>query len=204
MRIARLLQCLVPVGVMLMSVPGAGGVEPASHDAVRQRLQKSFQAGNFKDAYEGLRELTLNPNADPRQVGGDLQLAIQALQRLNRVGEIDAFREAVIAAHKQNWRLLWTAAQTYLQVQHQGFIIAGKFERGQHRGGGEVANAMERDRVRALQLMVQAMPLAQKDDDRAGAASFMLSLAGMWLDNRGSREAWRLQYLTDLSVLPDY
>ena len=44
----------------------------------------------------------------------------------------------------------------------------GKFERGRHRGGGQLVNASERDRVRALQLMVQAMPLAQQDDDHAG------------------------------------
>ena len=204
MRMTQGLLWLLVTGVMVMSVSAAGGAEPGSQTAARQRLRQAFEAGNFKDAYEGLRELALNPNADPRQVGDDLQLAIQALQRLNRVNEIDAFREAVISAHKQNWRLLWTAARTYLEAQHQGFIIAGKFERGQHRGGGEVANAIQRDRVRALQLMVEALPLAQKDDDRAGAASFMLSLAEMWLDNRGAREAWRLQYLTDLGVLPDY
>ncbi len=201
---ARLVACLMLAGVVLMGISGSGPAAPKSESETRERLRKTFQDGNFKDAYEGLRELALNPNADPRQVGDDLQLAIQALQRLNRVNEIDAFREAVIAAHPTNWRLLWTAAQTYLEVQHQGFIIAGKFERGHHRGGGQVANAMERDRVRALQLMVQALPLAQKDDDRAAAADFMLALAGMWLDSRGAREAWRLQYLTDLTVLPDY
>jgi len=176
---------VISAGVIVMSTLGAGGIEPAGQDADRPRAQKAFQQGNFKDAYEGLRELALNPRCDPRAVGGDLRMAIQALQRLNRTSEIDALREAVIAVHQENWRLLWTAAQTYLEVPHQGFIIGGKFERGPHRGGGQVANAQERDRVRALQLMVRAMPLAMKDDDRAAAADFLLSWAGMWLDQRG-------------------
>lgn len=195
---------VISAGVIVMSTLGAGGIEPAGQDADRPRAQKAFQQGNFKDAYEGLRELALNPRCDPRAVGGDLRMAIQALQRLNRTSEIDALREAVIAVHQENWRLLWTAAQTYLEVPHQGFIIGGKFERGPHRGGGQVANAQERDRVRALQLMVRAMPLAMKDDDRAAAADFLLSWAGMWLDQRGRLEGWRLQDLTDLTVLPDY
>ena len=52
--------------------------------------------------------------------------------------------------------------------------------------------------------MVQALPLAQKDDNHAEVGSFLLSLADMLLNNRGYGESWRLQYLTDLSVLPDY
>ncbi len=204
MRIKQCLSSLIPLGVVLMTISGAGGVEPSLHDGLRDRLQKTLRAGNFKDAYEGFRDLALNPACDPKKVGNDLRMGIQALERLNRVAEIDAFREAVIAAHQQNWRLLWAAAQSYVEVQHQGFIVAGKFERGQHRGGGQVANAMERDRVRALQLMVQALPLALRDDDRTEAAKFLLSLADVWLDQRGSRESWRLQDLTDLAVLPDY
>ena len=47
-------------------------------------------------------------------------------------------------------------------------IVAGKFYRGPHRGGdGRWVNTMARDRVRALQLMVQALPNARKDDDHA-------------------------------------
>ena len=204
MRTVKVLPGFLLLGVMLMSVSGAGGVEPASQDTVRQRLQNTLNAGNFKDAYEGLRELTLNPNCDPLKVGDDLQMAVQALQRLNRVSEIDGFREAVIAVHKANWRLLWKAAQTYQQVPHQGFIIAGKFERGRHRGGGEVANAAERDRVRALQLMAEAAALARQDAQRAEVAGFFLAFGQMFQTGRGYREAWRLQDLTDLTVLPDY
>ncbi len=99
-------------------------------------LQKAAQAGNYKDAYDGLRKLALDPKDDPRWVGEDLTLGVNCLQSLNRVAEIDEFTEAVVAVHKDDWRLLLTAAGTYQVIQHQGFIIAGKFERGIRRASG--------------------------------------------------------------------
>ena len=83
--------------------------------------------------------------------------------------------------------------------------MAGKFYRGGHRGGdGRWVNASARDRVRALQLMMQALPNARKDDDHAKVAGYLLAWADMLLNNRGYQESWRLQYKTDLAVLPDY
>lgn len=188
-----------------MFMAAAKGAEPQGTGAsLRQQARQAMEQGNFKDAYEQFRKLALDPEDDPSQVGNDLQAATLCLQRLNRTNEIDDFREAVIAVHKANWRLLWAAARNYMQVPHQGFLIGGKFERGPHRGGGEVVNAAQRDRVRALQLMVQAMPAVQQEPRRAEAARFYLELAQMLLEHRGQREAWRLQALTDLNVLPDY
>ncbi len=180
------------------------GQQPADQQAMRNKWRKEMNEGNFRDAYEGFRTLALDAKCDPRVVGEDLRMATDCLQRLNRTNEIDDFREAVIAVHKDNWRLLWAAARNYMEVEHQGFMIAGKFERGPHRGGGKVVNAIERDRVRALQLLVQALPKARQDDNRSEAAQMLLYLAEVLLNQRGHSEAWRLQYLTDLSVLPDY
>ena len=136
------------------------------------------------------------------QVGNDLTQAVECLRRLNRVGEFDAFIEKVILAHKDNGLLLFAAAEDYLGVDHQGSIVAGSFVRGPHRGGtARYVSAYERDRVRALQLMVQAMGAAKAE--KLGG-QFYFSLANMLLGNRGYGEAWRLQYLTDLDKLPDY
>ena len=176
----------------------------ASDEQLRKQTQENYNQGNFKDAYEGFRKLALDPQNDPRLVGNDLNMAVQCLQRLNRVDEIDALLEDVVRVHKANWRLLWSAAQNYMNIPHQGFIVAGKFCRGNKRGGGKVVNAVERDRVRALQLMVQAMPLAMKDENHGEVGDYLLALANMLLNNRGYNESWRLQYLTDLKVLPDY
>ena len=177
---------------------------PAGNAQARSLLQKTFKSGNFKDAYEGFSKLALDPKDDPRQVGDDLKQAAQCLQRLNRLDELDEFREKVIEIHKNNWRLLWAAAQNYMSYDHHGFIVAGKFNRGNKRGGGNMVNAQERDRMRALQLMVQALPPARQDDARNEVGNFLLSLGEMFLNNRGYSESWRLQYLSDLKTLPDY
>ncbi len=172
----------------------------------RETLMKAFHAGNFKEAYEGLRKLALDPGNDPAKVGQDMTTAITCLQRLGRSGEIDDFREAVVSAHKGNWRLLETAAESYVstQMEHFGFIIAGKFQRGSHRGGGRYVDTMERDRTRALQLMHEALPLIAKANDKLVLARFHLNFAHILLSGAGWHEAWRLQQLTDLRQLPDY
>ncbi|MCD4726128.1 MAG: hypothetical protein K8R46_00560 [Pirellulales bacterium] len=196
----------VAAGVMTAAV-GTFSVSAApapDQQEQRSQMQKNFQQGNFKDAYEGFRKLVLDPNDAPRQVGGDLNMAIKCLQRLNRANEIDALLEDAVKIHKDNWRLLYGAATQYMNIRHHGFIVAGEFQRGRKRGGGKAVNTAERDRVRALQLMVQAMPLAMKDDNHGEVGNYLSALANMLLNNRGYGEAWRLQYLTDLSVLPDY
>jgi uncharacterized protein YfaS (alpha-2-macroglobulin family) len=170
----------------------------------REALLKAQQNGNYKDAYDGLRKLALDPADDPREVGNDLTHAITCLQQLGRDDEIDEFREAVIDVHKQNWRLLDTAARTYQEGQHYGYIIAGKFSRGWHRGGGRYVNAFDRDRVRALQLMQQARPLVKDEKDTGAVAGFHLHFAEIYLHGAGFYEAWRLQYFTNLVQLPDY
>ena len=55
----------------------------------RDALMKTYQAGNFKDAYDRLRKQTLSPDADPKLVGPDLQLATQCLMQLGRDPEIE-------------------------------------------------------------------------------------------------------------------
>jgi uncharacterized protein YfaS (alpha-2-macroglobulin family) len=194
---------------MALLVVGVAGWRLAAQTPTQQERRASLtqmvQAGNFKDAYDGLRQLALDPKDDPAKVGSDLEQAITCLQRLGRVDEVDDFREAVIKTHKDNWRLLDTAAKTLtVNEQHFGFIVAGKFYRGGRRGGGRYVQTMQRDRVRALQLMEQARSLVKDEKDRPAAAQFHLHFAGILLNGGGFYEAWRLQYLTDLTQLPDY
>jgi len=170
----------------------------------RAAAAKQMKDGNWKDAYEGFSRLALDPADDPAKVGEDLDRGVACLQNLGRENEIDVFLEKVVATHRANWRLLQAAAQTYLNVNHQGFIIAGVFERGGHRGGGTYANAYERDRVRALQLMREAVKAAEKEPNKADVGGCYMQLASVLMGQRGYNEAWRLQYLTDLATLPDY
>jgi uncharacterized protein YfaS (alpha-2-macroglobulin family) len=178
--------------------------KPAQQE-VRQKAMKAHQDGNWKDAYESLRKLALDPTDDSDKVSQDLNTAIHCLQQLGRVDEIDEFREGVISAHGKNWRLLETAATSYTNVQHDGYIVAGQFYRGHKHGGkGKYVNAFQRDRVRSLQLMQQALEMTEKETDKLALSKFHLHFAELILNGGGYYEPWRLQYLTDLKQLPDY
>ena len=179
--------------------------EKQNVESLRAKAAKLNSDGNHKEAWEVYSKIALDPTDDPQKVGGDMMAAIGCLQQLNRTDEIDDFREKVIAAHAGNWRLMWTAAQSYMDVAHFGTIVAGEFKRGPHRGGtARWVNAFERDRVRALQLMQQAMDKSAGEENHHALSDFYLSFARMLLANRGFSQAWRLQYATDLSALPDY
>lgn len=174
--------------------------EEAGKPVNRDELKKQFDAGNFKVAYDGYRKLVLDPKTEAGRVAEDLNLAVQSLRNLGRVSEFDELIEAAVKTHSDNWRLLRGAAIQYRSVESWGFLVAGKFERGQHRGGGQYVSSTARDRVRSLQLQQQALPLAKNDANRAEVARFYLEFAS----TLQSVEAWRLQALTDLATLPDY
>ena len=171
----------------------------------RAAAKKEFQDGNWRDAYDQYRDLCLDKANQGNAAAVDLNQAIQCLHRLGRIQEADDLLESTIEAHGEDWHMLMAAANQYLNLPHQGFMIAGEFERGHHRGGGKAVNSLERDRVRAMQLMTQAIPHANRDDNKQSVSQFYMSLANQLLYNRGFYEAWRLQYKTDLAAeLPDY
>src|SRR5687767_1707874 len=55
----------------------------------RNDLHQAFKDNNFKDAYDGLRKLVLDPKHDPKLVVEDYGTALHCLLRLGRVDEID-------------------------------------------------------------------------------------------------------------------
>ena len=187
-----------------------GGVATATAEddqqARRNAAMKLYQDGNYKEAYDAFRKMALDPKHVLRSAGEELYLAKDCLQRLNRIDEADELLEAVVDVHQENWRKLAAVARTYMNVEHRGYIVAGEFRRGRKRGGqgGQMVSATERDRIRALQLMVQAKAAALEDDNHVEVAGYLMSFGEFLLNNRGWSEAWRLQYKSDLSVLPDY
>ena len=191
--------------LLLVGLAGVLQLAAGARQEDRAAIRKAYDAGNYKDAHEGYRKLALDPRGDRLKVGEDLQMGTVALVALGRANEIDEFREAVIKVHAGNWRLLQAAAQNYLQIEHQGMMVAGKFERGQRgRRGGRWVNAYSRDRGRAMQLMTDALPLVRDDADKPAVASFYLTFAHVLMGGSGYGEAWRLQVLTDIAQLPDY
>jgi len=171
---------------------------------VSRKAHDAYTNGNWQDAFEQYRKLTLELANDSKMVGKDFTRAWQCLRQLNRLHELDEYREATIERHADNWRLLLAAARSYSQNNHWGYMVAGEFQRGHHRGGGKYVNAIARDRVRALQLMQQAMTPAEADSAKSEVAQFYLEFARIIQQYRGTSQAWRLQYLTDLTRLPDY
>lgn len=204
MNFVRTWRWLIASALLAICSVSAVMSQAPSEAEMRQKATTDMRNGNFRDAYDNFRALCLKAETDPLKVSEDLRSGVQCLQQLARVNEIDAFLEATIKTHDKNWRLLQTAGDLYLSIPHHGFMIAGNFERGDHRGGGQAMNAMERDRVRAMQLAEQALPLVKQDDNKADVANFYFSLANQLLSNRGWTEAWRLQYLSNLKELPDY
>ena len=174
--------------------------EEAGKPVNRDELKKQFDSGNFKVAYDGYRRRALDPKTPPDQVVSDLNLAVQSLQNLGRSAEADELIEASVKSHDKNWRLLREAASQYRSLEQWGFIVAGEFHRGSHRGGGKYVSSAARDRVRALQLMQQALPLATEDANKREVARFFVEFAA----SLQGTDAWRLQTLTDLQTLPDY
>ena len=173
-------------------------------DESPEKFQKLFNQGNFKEAFEGFKKLALAPKADARQAGNNMNMAIQSLRNLGRNNEVDDFRDSVISIHEGNWRFLQMAADSFLESEHFGFLIAGKFERGYHRGGGRQVSSYSRDRARAMQLLYKALEQVRKDKDLKAASLFYLDFADIILRGSSGHESWRLQVLTDFSTLPEY
>ncbi|MGD9350479.1 MAG: hypothetical protein PVF71_12535, partial [Desulfobacterales bacterium] len=189
---------------LLFLIAAPAVAEDTSQRELRSRAQKAYTDGNWQDAFELYRRLSLDPAAEPEMVGPDFTQAWQSLRQLGRLDELDDFREAVIQQHAANWRLLLAAARSYSQNTHWGYMIGGEFKRGHHRGGGKYVNAVARDRVRAMQLLQQAMAPAESDPQKAEVAQFYIEFARSVQQHRGTAQTWRLQYLTDLTRLPDY
>ena len=198
------------ISIFALSLLPALHAQPGQPDPDRESLRsqalKQSQQGNYKEALEALISLATDPLETPGLVGSDLQSAVDSMGALNRIKEADAFLEKVVEIHSNNWMALAAAARCLSQGDHNGTIVAGTFERGPHRGQGRYVSSEERDRIRALQWMVKAMTLieglARSPGGEAGA--FYEEFARMLVGARGYQDAWRLQVLSDLTVLPDY
>jgi uncharacterized protein YfaS (alpha-2-macroglobulin family) len=190
---------LAALALLLALVPASLAAPPD-----RERARQLANQGNWKEALEQFRTLAHDPATDAVRVPEDLQWAANALNNLGKQVEWDDLLEKAVAAHPKNPRLLRTAAQLYRNAQHNGTIVAGKFERGPHRGGtAKYVDVLERDRVRGLQLYQQGLATLPDIDDRSYMAQYYLEYADAFLQGRHGHDAWELQDLTDLAKLPD-
>ena len=180
----------------------SGKTGPA--EDARNKAVKLKKDGNWKESFEAYKGLLMDEGNSGKVAAEDLQSAWDSLNRLGQVVLMDEFLESVIKKYPQDWRVLFRAGSLYMRANSWGFIIGGEFKRGHHRGGGKRVNTQQRDRVRALSLMEQAMKAAGDDEDKAAVAGLYLEFANAIGSNRGRSESWRLQYLTDFNKLPDW
>jgi uncharacterized protein YfaS (alpha-2-macroglobulin family) len=193
---------LLLFGVALC-MPRTSKSAESSPAETRAKGRQLLQQGNFKESWELFRKLAANPQAGSAEAAGDVQAAVQSAMNVGMTEEVDEFLESVVTARANDWRALQAVAEAYLNLEHHGFLIAGTFRRGGHRGGGRMMTAGARDRGRALQLFEQALPLVKQAEDRPAAAQFYLSFANALLQDQSGAGAWKLQTKTDLTTLPD-
>ena len=190
-------------GALFFFSPGRIRGDEFNLQETRQQALKLRQDDNHLEAYQLFRQLVLRPS-NASHAPTDLVHAVGCLNDLGRTAEIDELLESVLLAHPNQWRLSHAVAQQFLTIPHHGHLVADKFERGPHRGGGNYVSAVERDRVRALQLLARSFPLVEADDNRVDVANFYGTLSRTLLSVHGQQVSWRLQVLTNLDILPDY
>ena len=158
-----------------------------------EKANKELRDNNSKDAFVLYQKILLKYRANPQIYSN----AIESLRKARLENEFDGLFNAVSKKYGKRPFMAIALAKSKMRVSDYGYIVAGKFERGYKRGGGEWASSLERDRVEALRLLFSV-----PQGDRTEAFYEALSDVIMW--GRQYGEAWKLQYLTDLNKLPDY
>ncbi|MFT7511710.1 MAG: hypothetical protein ACI9QL_000917 [Candidatus Omnitrophota bacterium] len=196
----KVLVCFL--GIILLT----GAVSGDPYNVTRSKVQKLHKQRNFKEAYDLLGTYASKADVDPGQPGQqDFNIGFDCLNQLQRQSEFDGFLEELVEAHSDQWKVLQRVAQGYLSIPQHGFIIAGEFKRGQHRGGSaRYVNTHERDRMRSLQVYKMALDAVGPNDNKAEVAGLYYQFANTLSHWRSNGYAWRMQYLSDLSLLPDY
>ncbi len=195
---------------LVLTVVSASGLVATTfvqdQNEMRTNARKLLQENNQNEALQLFQKLILDTTSTDQNLAEDWKAAVSCLVQLNRVNEFDQLLEETVQLHSRKWRLLTAVASSLNgEVPPEGFLIAGEFERGYHRGGGKYVSSADRDRVRALQLILQALPVVMADD--GATAQDKANVLKQLADRIGAArygEAWKLQDLTDLSNLPDY
>lgn len=167
----------------------------------RNKARKLYEEGNYKEAYESYVKIATNPRAGGQPLVSDLSFLQQCIQRMRYYSQWEDLIEKVIVAQGNDWRVLQAVAGQYQSAPKYGILIDNQFQRAPQRMSGAARNSQERDRIRSLQLLTQAMPLALQDSNKNDVSKFLVQFAQAWQNYQG---AWRMQALTNLDELPDY
>lgn len=192
------------MNLLVLLLLGCGGILYAESDSSLKNARKEQKNGNFKDAFNIYRE-SLIKGEKLDAPGTVYSKAVECLERLGEVAQFDQFSADVLARYPDNPVMLTAVAKGYLRIDHSGFLIGGEFIRGYYSGGGESVATSERDRITALRLLVKALEIVSgaNSADKKNVELY-LTLGQALQDSRGGSDSYKLQYLTNLSVMPPY
>lgn len=179
-----------------------------SHAQTVQETEKRVEAlikeGNHREAADLGKKTLLTPQGTARL----LDLTTQALGNLQAYAEQEEVIEEAVKTHSEKWQMLLQAGINFRGLQRSGIILDGKFVRGHPqwgRGGGTYVQTQLRDRVRTLQLFEAAWKALPGDAADADKTTVLGNLSSALSQSQyGTRAAWALQHLTDITTLPDY
>jgi len=161
--------------------PAGGSPAAAETTKKRQALYKALDAGNWKDAMKACARSLSTRRMIPQKLAKDLTQAIYCLQRLNRVW---TRRTLSARASSRSTREL-AAARHRARTGDRRRTPRLRRRRQIHAGmprSRRYVSSMQRDRVRALQLLDQALKLTGKENDKAALSQFYLQFAGALLN----------------------
>ncbi|MDD5729396.1 MAG: hypothetical protein PHV59_12615, partial [Victivallales bacterium] len=182
---------LLSVSVIILNA-AAGSLK-----ALEDRAAKLLKENNCKEAFYLYRKTLLEYNVSPFT----FSCALASMKKARLEREYDDLFKALAARYAGDPEMLTELAGSVMAVDSYGYIVAGEFVRGDYRGGGDRVCVLERDRVKALRLMLGIMPQITKSKF---TSSYYKVLKKLLLWGRNGQNAWKLQYLTDVNKLPDY
>jgi len=192
---------LILLALLVFTLPVFG---QSSDQKERDAAAKLYNDGNYKEAFEAYRNLVLSKESNLEPLYNDLSMANSALSSAGNQGDMDELLEAVLRARPGQWKVNQAVGYAYSFIPHNGTIVAGKFTRGRVDGNGKYVDSTERDRIRSLQLLVEAIPMSASEPSSSARSTLFSFLSNILSRSFNGREAWMLQHLTDLSKLPDY
>jgi len=165
----------------------------ASWNAIEEDADRELKNNNYKDAFLLYKKVILHGRTNPPMYLN----AIKSLKKARLENEFDSFFAAVAKKYGKDPLMAIALAQSKILMPAYGYLIAGEFVRGNHRGGGERVSCLERDRVEAMNIL-----LGIPAKNRTGA--YYRALSDILMRGRQYNQAWKLQYLTEINKLPAY
>ncbi|PCJ59514.1 MAG: alpha-2-macroglobulin [Planctomycetota bacterium] len=200
MKIKSISIITITILITLLALFADDSIDISDPNKAFQKAKTQESKRNYKNALQIYQKLLRKTKFSNANLAFDK--AIYCYQRLNKMNDTDKFREEILKLNLDNPKMMMTIANSYSNARHYGYIVANKFYRGYHKGGGQYVEVSERDRVRALQIMNDASKILK--DNSSFNGQFHLSYVRILQQNRSGQYGWVFQTLTDLTKLPDY